>query len=52
MHFFEFGELSVDVELTVSGGFCEVVGVVADPGGSGVEVGDGRHRVGLVHDRT
>ena len=34
MHFFEFGELSVDVELTVSGGFCDVVGVVADPGGS------------------
>ena len=34
MHFFEFGELSVDVELTVSGEFCEVVGVVADPGGS------------------
>ena len=34
MHFFEFGELSIDVELTVSGEFCEVVGVVADPGGS------------------
>ena len=34
MHFFEFGELSVDVELTVSGGFCDVVGVVADPNGS------------------
>jgi hypothetical protein len=34
MHFFEFGELSVDVELTVSGGFCDVVGVVADPSGS------------------
>jgi hypothetical protein len=34
MHFFEFGELSVDVELTVSGGFCDVVGVVADPAGS------------------
>jgi hypothetical protein len=34
MHFFEFGELSIDVELTVSGQFCEVVGVVADPGGS------------------
>ncbi len=34
MHFFEFGELSVDLELTVSGGFCDVVGVVADPGGS------------------
>src|SRR3954468_6543699 len=34
MHFFEFGELSLDVELTVSGGFCDVVGVVADPSGS------------------
>ena len=34
MHFFEFGELSIDVELTVTGEFCEVVGVVADPGGS------------------
>jgi hypothetical protein len=34
MHFFEFGELSIDVELTVSGEFCDVVGVVADPGGS------------------
>jgi len=34
MHFFEFGELSVDVELTVSGGFCDVVGVIADPSGS------------------
>jgi hypothetical protein len=34
MHFFEFGELSVDVELTVSGGFCDVVGVVAYPSGS------------------
>ena len=34
MHFFEFGELSIDIELTVSGEFCEVVGVVADPGGS------------------
>jgi hypothetical protein len=34
MHFFEFGELSVDVELTVSGGFYDVVGVVADPAGS------------------
>jgi hypothetical protein len=34
MHFFEFGELSVDVELTVSGGFCDVVGVIADPAGS------------------
>ena len=34
MHFFEFGELSLDVELTMTGGFCEVVGVVADPGGS------------------
>jgi hypothetical protein len=34
MHFFEFGELSIDLELTVSGEFCEVVGVVADPGGS------------------
>lgn len=34
MHFFEFRELSVDVELTVSSGFCDVVGVVADPGGS------------------
>lgn len=33
MHFFEFGELSIDVELTVSGEFCDVVGVVADPGG-------------------
>ena len=34
MHFFEFGELSVDVELTVTDEFCDVVGVVADPGGS------------------
>jgi hypothetical protein len=34
MHFFEFGELSVDVELTVSGGFCDVVGVVTDPSGT------------------
>ncbi|HEV7189543.1 MAG TPA: hypothetical protein VGN28_16750 [Blastococcus sp.] len=34
MHFFEFGALSVDVELTVSGGFCDVVGVIADPAGS------------------
>jgi hypothetical protein len=34
MHFFEFGELSVDVELTMADGFCDVVGVVADPGGS------------------
>lgn len=34
MHFFEFGEVSIDVELTVTGEFCEVVGVVADPGGS------------------
>ena len=34
MHFFEFGELSVDVELTVTGGTCDVIGVVADPGGS------------------
>ena len=34
MHFFEFGELSIDVELTVSGEFADVVGVVADPGGS------------------
>ena len=32
MHFFEFGELSLDVELTCSDGFCDVVGVVADPG--------------------
>src|SRR6478752_7368159 len=41
MHFFEFGELSVDVELTVSGGFCDVVAV-----------GDPRHDIGVVHDRT
>jgi hypothetical protein len=34
MHFFEFGELSLDVELTVAAGFCDVVGVVADPAGS------------------
>ncbi|MEP6649638.1 MAG: carboxypeptidase regulatory-like domain-containing protein [Lapillicoccus sp.] len=34
MHFFEFGELSIDVELTMAGDFCDVVGVVADPGGS------------------
>jgi hypothetical protein len=34
MHFFEFGALSVDVELTVTDEFCDVVGVVADPGGS------------------
>ena len=34
MHFFEFGELSIDVELTTSGEFCEVIGVVADSAGS------------------
>jgi hypothetical protein len=34
MHFFEFGELSLDVEITASGGFFDVVGVVADPTGS------------------
>ena len=33
MHFFEFGELSLDLELTVSGGFCDVVGVFTHPGG-------------------
>ena len=32
MHFFEFGELSVDVELTVPGGFCDVVGRRRRPG--------------------
>jgi hypothetical protein len=32
MHFFEFGELSLDLELTVSGGFCDVVGMVTHPG--------------------
>lgn len=32
LHFFEFGELSLDLELTVSGGFCDVVGMVTHPG--------------------
>jgi hypothetical protein len=34
MHFFEFGEISLDLELTVTGGFSDVVGVIVDPGGS------------------
>ena len=33
LHFFEFGELSLDLELTVSAGFCDVVGVFTHPGG-------------------
>jgi len=33
LHFFEFGELSLDLELTVSGGFCDVAGVFTHPGG-------------------
>ena len=52
MHFFEFGALSVDVELTVSGGFCDVVGVIADPAGSMSGLGDHRHDGRVVHDRT
>lgn len=32
MHFFEFGQVSLDVELTTTAGFCDVVGAVADPG--------------------
>jgi hypothetical protein len=35
LHFFEFGELSLDLELTISGGFCDVVGVFTHPGGPG-----------------
>ena len=50
MHFFEFGELSIDVELTVSGEFCEVVGVVADPGGSDGTSVTLDTDVRLVHD--
>lgn len=34
MHFFEFGDLSIDVELTTSGAFSSLVGVVADPAGT------------------
>lgn len=34
LHFFEFGELSVDVEMTTRGPFMRVLGVVADPGGT------------------
>lgn len=34
MHFFEFGDLSIDLELTTSGSFCSIVGLVADPAGS------------------
>ncbi len=30
MHFFEFGDLSIDVELTVTGAFGSLVGAVAD----------------------
>ena len=32
LHFFEFGELSLDLELTVSGGFCDVAGVFTHSG--------------------
>jgi hypothetical protein len=34
LHFFQFGEFSIDVELTSSGSFCDVMGVVADPAGT------------------
>jgi hypothetical protein len=34
LHFFQFGEFSIDIELTSSGAFCDVVGVVADPAGT------------------
>lgn len=34
LHFFEFGEVSIDLELTVTGSFCHVVGLVADTGGT------------------
>jgi hypothetical protein len=34
MHFFEFGELSLDVEITSTEMFCQVVGLVADSGGT------------------
>ena len=34
MHFFEFGELSIDVEVTARDGFCAMVGMVADPNGT------------------
>ncbi len=34
LHFFEFGELSIDVELTCKGAFCGVLGVVVAPGGA------------------
>jgi hypothetical protein len=36
LHFFEFGELSLDLELTVSAGFYDVVGVLEDPDRTGV----------------
>ncbi len=33
MHFFEFGDLSIDVEVTMAGAFGGLVGVVADRAG-------------------
>ena len=34
LHFFEFGELSIDVELNCKEAFCGVLGVVVAPGGA------------------
>ena len=31
LHFFEFGDLSIDLEVTTRGAFCKVIGVVMDP---------------------
>jgi hypothetical protein len=35
MHFFELGEVSIDVEVRTGGAFSSVVGVVLDPEGAG-----------------
>ena len=34
LHFFEFGELSIDLEVTTYRGFAKLLGVVTDPAGT------------------